>query len=103
MVGAVLSEEILTLQNMVGEMRTATRRLRFSMQEFHETVLYRDQPGSLNPAHLLTHSRSRKGRILYVRPDVTAYTVSYAKSAMGNGLLEQKVGYTEKLIPRSSF
>ncbi len=89
-VGAVLSEEILTLQNIVGEMRTATRRLRLSVQEFHEAVLYRDQPRLLNHAiRLLTYTRSRKGRALYVRPDVTAYAVYYTKTASeqcGSGL-----------------
>ena len=89
-VGAVLSEEILTLQNIVGEMRTATRRLRLSVQEFHEAVLYRDQPRLLNHAiRLLTYTRSRKGRALYVRPDVTAYAVYYTKTVSeqsGSGL-----------------
>lgn len=85
-VGAVLSEEILTLQNIVGEMRTATRRLRLSVQEFHEAALYRDQPRLLSHAiRLLTYTRSRKGRALYVRPDVTAYAVYYTKTSSEQG------------------
>ncbi len=89
-VGAILSEELLTLQNIVGEMRTATRQLGLSVQEFHEAVLYRDQPRLLTRAiRLLTYTRSRKGRALYVRPDVTAYAVYYTKTAReqcGSGL-----------------
>ncbi len=89
-VGAVRSEEILTLQNIVGEMRTATRRLGLTVQEFHEASLYRDQPRLLNHAiRLLTYTRSRKGRALYVRPDVDAYAVYYTKTSSeqyGSGL-----------------
>ncbi len=89
-VGAILSEELLTLQNIVGEIRTATRRLNLTVQEFHEAVLYRDQPRLLTHAiRLLTSTRSRKGRALHVRPDVEAYAVYYIKTAseqQGSGL-----------------
>lgn len=60
------------------------------MQEFHEAELYRDHPRLLNQAmRLLIYTRSRKGRALYVRPDVTAYAVYYTKIAreqQGSGL-----------------
>lgn len=62
-VDAVLSDELLTLHNIIGEMRTKAQQLRLTVQEFHEAVLYRDQPRWLNHAiRLLTYTRSRKGR-----------------------------------------
>jgi hypothetical protein len=89
-IGAIVAPDLLTLHSIVGEMRTVTRRLRLTVQEFHEAVLYRDQPRLLNQAiRLLTHTRSHKGRALYVRPDVQGYAVYYAKTVdeqRGSGL-----------------
>lgn len=102
-VGAILSEELLTLQNIVGEIRTATRRLNLTVQEFHEAALYRDQPRLLTHAiRLLTYTRSRKGRALYVRPDVEAYAVYYTKTAseqQGSGL----PGYRLMVVYQAAF
>ena len=50
---AVAAPNLLTLQNIVGDMRSAARRWRIPVPEFHESTLYRASP------RLLTRSLER--------------------------------------------
>lgn len=88
--GAVSASDLVTLNMIVGRIRTTTRNLGLVVQEFHEATLYHSQPKLLTQAlKQMVKTRSGKKKALHVRSDVRAYAVSYSKRSeerIGSGL-----------------
>lgn len=78
---AVAAPDLLTLQNIVGDMRTAARRWHITVPEFHESMLYRASPRLLTRAlELLAVVPRRKGRRPAPRDNVRLFVAYYAKT-----------------------
>lgn len=100
----VLAPDLLTLQAIVGDIRTTARRLGFDrLTEFREKELYRDYPRLLNKAlELLVTGRRRKGRRPHPRDEIGLFVAYYAKgqhASCGSGLPGPRL----KAVYRAAF
>lgn len=78
---AVAAPNLLTLQNIVGDMRSAARRWRIPVPEFRESALYRTSPRLLTRSlQLLAVVPRRKGRRPASRDNVQLFAAYYAKT-----------------------
>lgn len=75
--------DLLTLQNIVGDIRTAARRWRIPVQEFHESQLYRLHPRLLTRSlELLGSAPRRKGRGPGPRKNIQGFVAYYKKTSV---------------------
>lgn len=73
--------DILTLQDIVGDMRSAARRWNIPVPEFHESALYRANPRLLTRSlELLAVVPRRRGRRPAPRENVRAFVAYYQKT-----------------------
>ena len=78
---AVAAPDLLTLQNIVGDMRSAARRWHIPVPEFHESTLYRASPRLLTRSlELLAVVPRRKGRRPAPRDNVRLFVAYYTKT-----------------------
>lgn len=76
---AVVAPDLLTAQSLVGDIRTAARRWRIPVHEFHEADLYRDHPRLLTRGLELMSTAKRKKHV-YARREIKFVATYYMKS-----------------------
>lgn len=78
---AVVTPDLLTLQDIVGDWRRAARRWQIRVQEFHESDLRRDHPRLLSKClDLLAEAPRRYKRTPAPRQGLGCYILAYKKS-----------------------
>lgn len=78
---AIGAPDLLTLQSIVGTMRSAARRWRIPVQEFHESTLHRESPRLLTRClELLAAAPHRRGRRPGTRHDIRCFVAYYEKT-----------------------
>ncbi len=83
MLGAIVTSDMLTVQGLAGDLRTAAQRLHIGLHEFHEADLYRDHPRLLTRS-MERMSTAKRKKPAYPRREVRFLGSYYLKSPFGS-------------------